>query len=186
MTAEQLLETIRRNINMFVDGSPNGCNFDPYDPAVDTPAWLPPFLPTGFPGAVISIDMFSNGVNVDDGSVVAAEIASDHWIFSTLWTPDDGGHPVSGNRRFGFEPRSAGEFVFYTRGADRTTTVVDSRLAATVFGAAHHLWKSFQLRVAAFVNNNGGRAHIEDAKSDRYDWGTVKASYHHPTVSWAK
>ena len=190
MTAAELLETIRRNINMFVDGSPNGCNFDPYDPAIDTPAWLPPFLSTGLPGAVISIDMFQQvaglAVNVDDGSVVAAEISTDHWIFSTLWTPNDGGHPVSGNRRFGFEPRNAGEFIFYTRGADRTTTTVDNALAATVFGAAHRLWLSFQRRVAAFVNNNGGRAHIEDAISNRYDWGTVQASYHHPTVSWAK
>jgi hypothetical protein len=46
------------------------------------------------PGAVVSIDMFSSGVNVDDGAVVLSEITSDHWIFSTLWTPDDGDHPV--------------------------------------------------------------------------------------------
>ncbi|MFI6959874.1 hypothetical protein ACIBJI_41230 [Nocardia sp. NPDC050408] len=185
MTAEDLLEMIRRNINMFIDGSPDGCNFDPLDPAIDPAAWVPLFLPRGFPGAVISIDMFSNGFNVDSGSVVAAEIAADHWTFSTVWTPGDGGHPVSGNRRFGFEPRSAGEFVFSTRGADRTTSQLDHQLAATVFGAAHQLWLSFQRRVAAFVNNNGGRAHIEDPTSDRYDWPTVQATYHHPTVEWA-
>jgi hypothetical protein len=185
MTPEQLLEFIRRNINLFVDGSPDGCNFDPYDPSIDTPAWAPPFLGVGLPGAVISIDMFTGGFNVENGSVVAAEITTDHWIFSTLWTPNDGGHPVSGNRRFGFEPRSAGEFVFYTRGADRTTGGLDDLMAATVFGAAHRLWLSFQSRVAAFVNNNGGIAHIEAAKSDRYDWPTVQLTYHHPAVDWA-
>jgi hypothetical protein len=134
---------------------------------------------------VVSIDMLSSGVNVDDGSVVLSEIAADHWVFSTLWTPDDGGHPVSGNRQFGFEPRSAGEFVFFTRGADRTTSVIDSAAQATVFGAAHQLWLSFQRRLAAFVNNDGGLATIESAKSDRYDWPTVQTTYHHPSTPWA-
>ena len=184
MTAEQLLEFVRRNINNFVDGSPNGCNFQPYDPNIDTAGWLPLFLPTAFPGTAVSIDMFSSGVNVDDGSVVLSEIASDHWIFSTLWTPDDGGHPVSGNRQFGFEPASAGEFVFFTRGADRTTSVLDSTMEATVFGAAHQLWLSFQRRFAAFVNGNGGLATVEPAISNRYDWPTVQATYHHPVVPW--
>jgi peptidoglycan hydrolase-like protein with peptidoglycan-binding domain len=184
MTAPQLLEFIRRNINSFVDGSPNGCNFSPADALIDTPAWLPPFLDTGFPGAVVSIDMFSSGVNVDDGSVVLADIGMDHWIFSTLWTPDDGSHPVSGNRMFGFVPSSAGEFIFYTRGADRTTSIVDETLSATVFGAAHRLWLSFQRRVAAFVNGNGGMAAAETPLSNRYDWPTVEAVYHRPTIAW--
>jgi hypothetical protein len=186
MTAEQLLEFVRRNINSFVDGAPNGCTFQPYDALIDTGAWLPPFLPLPFPGAVISIDMFSSGINVDDGAVVAAEVASDHWIFSTLWTPDDGGHPVSGNRQFGFVPASAGEFVFFTRGADRTTSALDSVASATVFGAAHHLWLSFQHRLAAFVNSNGGLATIESATSHRYDWPTVQGTYHHPATNWVQ
>jgi hypothetical protein len=186
MTAEQLLEFVRRNINNFVDGSPDGCNFQPYDPNIDTGAWLPPFLSTAFPGAVVSIDMFSSGVNVDDGSVVLSEIAADYWVFSTLWTPDDGGHPVSGNRQWSFTPASAGEFVFFTRGADRTTSVVDSLASATVFGAAHQLWLSFQRRFAAFVNSNGGRATIENPISNRYDWPTVQATYHHPSTPWVQ
>jgi len=144
---------------------------------------LPVFLPA-FPGAVVSIDMFSSGINVDDGSVVLAEAAPDHWLFSTLWTPDDGGHPVSGNRQFGFVPASAGEFIFYTRGADRTTSQLDNALAATVFGAAHRLWLSFQRRLAAFVNSNGGSAGIEVPVSNRYDWPTVQGTYHRPTVAW--
>jgi hypothetical protein len=184
MSAEQLLEFIRRNINNFVDGAPDGCNFQPYDPMIDTSAWLPLFLSTAFPGAVVSIDMFSSGVNVDDGSVVLSEIGPDHWVFSTLWTPDDGGHPVSGNRQFGFVPGAAGEFVFYTRGADRTTSALDNLASATVFGAADQLWLSFQRRVAAFANGNGGMAVIEAATSNRYDWPTIQATYHHPATPW--
>lgn len=184
MTAEQLLELVRRNLNLFVDGSPDGCSFDPADPAIDTAAWLPPFLPTASPGAVISIDMYASGINVDDGSVVLSEVSTDHWIFSTIWTPEDGGHPVSGNREFGFAPSSAEEVIFYTRGADRTTSVADALGEATVFGAAHQLWLSFQRRLAAYVNSNGGRATAEQASATRYDWPTVKAQYHQPTESW--
>ncbi|MDG4798155.1 peptidoglycan-binding domain-containing protein [Micromonospora sp. WMMD1082] len=186
MTAEKLLEFVRRNFNNFVDGPPNGCVFQPYEPLVDTAAWLPPLLPTAFPGAVLSIDMFSSGVNVDDGAVVAAEVAADHWVFSTLWTPDDGGHPVSGNREFGYTAASAGEFVFYARGADRTTAALDSAMSTTVFGAAHQLWLSFQRRLAAFVNGNGGLATIESPTSDRYDWPTVRSAHHHPTTAWVR
>lgn len=186
MTAEQLLEFVRRNFNNFVDGSPDGCNFQPYDTNIDTAAWLPLFLPTAFPGAVLSIDMFSSGINVDDGAVVLSEITADHWVFSTVWTPDDGGHPVSGNRTFGFVPGSAGEFIFFTRGADRTTIVVDALLSATVFGAAHQLWLSFQRRLARFVNGNGGLATIESATSNRYDWPTVQSTYHHPATPWVQ
>ena len=92
-------------------------------------------------------------------AVVLSEVSTDHWIFSTIWTPEDGGHPVSGNREFGFAPSSAEEVIFYTRGADRTTSVADSLGEATVFGAAHQLWLSFQRRLAAYVNSNGGLSH---------------------------
>jgi len=184
MTAEQLLELVRRNFNNFVDSQPEGCTFHPYDPNIDTAAWLPPFIQTAFPGAVVSIDMFSNGFNIESGSVVLSEVAADHWIFSTLWTPSDLGHPVTGNRQWGFVPVSAGEFIFFTRGADRTTARLDQQFSQTVFGSAHKLWLSFQRRLAAYVNNNGGLAVVEPATSDRYDWFTVQATYHRPTVPW--
>jgi hypothetical protein len=184
MSAEQLLEFVRSNMDMFVDNTPEGCKFHPYDEAIDAAAWLPIALP----GAVVSIDMFTSklgtSVNVDSGSVVAAEVAPNHWIFSTLWTPSDGGHPVSGNREFGFVSGVAGEFVFYTRGADRTTSIFDNLLAATVFGSANNLWLSFQRRLAAFVNSKGGLATIEQATSNRYDWPTVQGTYHRPSTNW--
>lgn len=193
MTADELLEEIRRNINNFVDGAPQGCQFSPYDAAIDGPAWAPLFLPTGFPGAVMSIDMWVGLPgplaplgNLEDGSVVLSEITHNHWTFSTLWTPDDRSHPVSGNRRFGYEILSAGEYMFYTRGADRTTTALDNQISTTVFGAAEHLWRSFQRRVAAFVNANGGIAHIEPADSHRYHWGPAIQELHHPVVEWAQ
>ncbi|MDP8909203.1 MAG: hypothetical protein M3N47_08840, partial [Chloroflexota bacterium] len=69
MTAPQLLEFVRRDINDFVDGSTNGCNFQPHNAAIDTAAWLPVGdrpRPLGLLDPV---------------------------------QPDDGGHPVSGNRQ---------------------------------------------------------------------------------------
>jgi len=137
MQAGQLLEQVRPNLNIFVDNTPDGCTFAPYDIAIDAAAWVPPFLETGFPGAVLTIDMFSNRVNVNDGSVVLSETASDHWVFSTLRTPNDLDHPVSGNREFGFVPTVAGEFMFYTRSADRVTNWLGDLVAETVYGAAH-------------------------------------------------
>jgi hypothetical protein len=184
MHSAELLEFIRRNFNNFIDSSPDGATFSTYEPLVDAPLWLPPFFQTGFVGATLSIDIMTFGLNPDDGSVVLSEITSDHWIFSTLRTPNDLNHPVSGNRQFGFFPSVAGEFIFYTRGADRLTTFLDEIVGETVFSGADKLWRSFQKRFTAFVNNNGGLATIEPPLSDRYDWPTVKASYFNPSVSW--
>jgi hypothetical protein len=185
MQPQELLEFIRKNINNFVDQHPDGCKFAPYEPLIDTGLWDPPFLPLPFAGAVISIDMISNHINVDDGSVVLSEVDANHWVFSTLWTPNDLGHPVSGNREFGFVPAHAGEFEFYTRGADRVTSWVDEMAAETVFTSADKLWRSFQRRVADFVNSNGGQASIPQRTWNRYDWSAiVQAGYHEPTGYW--
>jgi hypothetical protein len=200
MTAVELLEFIRRNLNNFVDSAPSGAIFNTYDPLIDDALWLPPFLQSGFIGSVISIDIIV-GINIgipinvilgdtkantnpEDGSVVLSEIAPDRWIFSTIRTPNDLNHPVSGNRQFGFFPTVAGEFIFYIRGADRLTTFIDDFFGETVFAGANNLWLSFQRRVTTFVNQNGGLATIESPLSDRYDWPTIQASYFNPTETW--
>jgi hypothetical protein len=184
MQPTELLEFVRRNLNNFIDRSPNGATFSTYEPLIDDPLWVPLFLQTGFVGAVLSIDIITFGINPDDGSVVLSEIAPDRWTFSTLRTPNDLNHPVSGNRQFGFSPGVAGEFIFYTRGADRLTTFIDELIGERVFAGGDNLWRSFQRRFAMFVNNNGGLANIEPPLSNRYDWATVQASYFNPIVSW--
>ncbi len=178
---EDLLTFIRQNLNTVVDT--NVSEFSPYDALVDTPLWL-----SGNPlGAVIHIDMNTlwGYFNPDDGSVVTAETAPDHWIFSTIWTLGDLSHPVSGNRQFGFTRQGDGSFVFYTRGADRATGRIDKALAEkVVFAKAHELWLSLQQGIANYVNSNGGAALVNPPTSCRYDWGAVSAQYHQPTVSW--
>lgn len=183
MTPNELLEHVRRNLGTFVD-SVSGCTFDPYDAAIDNGLWAPPFLTTGWPGAILSIGMFTAGILVDRGSVVLAEIGSDHWIFSTLWTPQDQNHPVSGNREWGYAYGSDGALYLYTRGADRCTTFIDDFLAETVFVAADVLWRSLQLKLAAFVNANGGSATVYGPSSHRYDWPEIQARYFAPQQNW--
>jgi hypothetical protein len=183
MTPEALLEHIRRNLDTFVNNRPDGCLFNMYEPLIDGPVWTPPFLSTGLVGAVISIDIFDSGVNLDDGSVVVSEIDVSHWVFSTIWTPNDLAHPVSGNREFGFQAVGSG-FVFYTRGADRCTGVLDDLFANKVFAGADRLWRSFQIKVASFVNGNDGVATEGPPVANRYDWLPVQTDYHRPTVTW--
>jgi hypothetical protein len=93
-------------------------------------------------------------------------------------------HPVSGNRQFGYTPADGGGCVFYTRGADRTTGLLDLAAMSVVYSSAHNLWLSFQSAVAAFVNSQGGSATAGSATSIRTPWPDVKASSHHPSVGW--
>lgn len=185
MQAPELLEQVRRNLNDFVKRQPDGCEFNLYEPLIDTTAWLPLFLPIGIEGAVLSIDINLLHLNAEDGAVVLSESATDHWTFSTLWTPSDLDHPVSGNRRFGFSPvPGTGELIFYTRGADRVTTSGNNLIGQEMFEGADRLWTSFQERVAAFVNANGGAATVEPRTWNRYGWPAVQQAYFHPTVIW--
>lgn len=59
------------------------------------------------------------------GSVFTSEhsLSPDNlrWRFVTLRIGGDGLHPVSGTREWGMK-RDGADWVFYTRGADRTTT----------------------------------------------------------------
>jgi len=179
MTPEQLVEHVRLNINSFIDTRIS--EFTPVDSSAAA-KWR-----SAHPlGTVIHIDMKTLGgrLNPDDGSVVASEVISLSWIFSTIWTPTDMSHPVSGNRQFGIEHTHDGRTIFFTRGADRTTLLVDDALQSIVFSAAHSLWLSLQQGVRGFVNSHGGSARIRPAFSHRFSWGFIQPRYHHPTVPW--
>ena len=173
MTAERLLQRWRLDINSTVDQ--RFAYFEPYD-ADEATIWTSS-APTG---AVIHIDMRSGAdwANPDDGSVICGESAADHWTFSTIWTPLDMGHPVSGNRWFGFVPGPKGTYVFGTRGADRATAMIDHALSDIIFASAHALWMSLQQGLVNLVTSVGGTATIGAALSDRYDWPAMRSTYH--------
>jgi hypothetical protein len=193
MSAESLLEHVRTHINDFVD--PSYSRFEPYDdrypPAVfgDKARWLS----SSPESAVISIHMrafkvpyMSYYFDPDDGSVVCAEKRPNYWIFSTLYTTKDKGHPVSGNRQFGFLPDPAGGNIFFTRGADRQTGFLDQLPITPVFTMADLLWKSFQEKLSSYVNSNGGSATTSAPISERVYWSAVKYVAWKPTVAWIK
>jgi hypothetical protein len=179
--AEQLLRIIRRTINSRVD--PQKARFDPYDAAIDGPVWDSDDAALG---AVISIKVYPFGLDLEDGSVVVSSFRPDRWIFSTLWTPSDQGHPVSGNRAFGYFLNEDGSYTFYTQGADRTTGLLDFMAAEAkqVFEAADQVWLSLQDGIVDYVKNNQGEAIKEPRQSTRYPWPEVSAVYWRPVEDW--
>jgi hypothetical protein len=82
----------------------------------------------------------------------------------------DGYHPVSGNRQFGFILHPNGNMELYTKGADRYFTPPPTPGQASpnmlfgylieklAFSGADNLWESFQQGISSFVNdpNFGG------------------------------
>lgn len=112
--------------------------------------------------------------NMDDGSVVMSRSEPDSWIFSTISTLDDLGHPVSGNRQFGLVAEADGSYTFYTRGADRPTGWIDEKLQDLIFEGADKLWRSVMDKMTDYVNKHEGVATIGNAWSERLDWDTVQ------------
>ncbi len=182
MSPAELLRVIRLNINDLVD--PGLASFSPVPG--DEDLWLA----RDPVGSVVTIAIGTLGdsrpfwipkwTSTDNASVVTAESNDDHWIFSTLETARDWGHPVSGNRMFGYYPASDGTTVFYTRGADRTTSRIDTVARNAAFAGGFNLWTSFQKRLTEYVNRNNGHAEVAHVTASQYDWNAVRAIYFHP------
>lgn len=202
MSIQDIVYQLRTNINSFVD-SANCARFEHYDPNYDRQKWESKD-PNEVYGAVISIKMLMftrlGGGNPEDGSVITSEYKSDHWIFSTLWTPEDGAHPVSGNRQFGVGVLRAQDSLdltaygpcinkngntspgvsfiatgqdipyFYIRGADRCTCSRHALKSGTVFECSDALWKDCQVRVARWIESLGGKAHIPGSVWRQLGW----------------
>jgi len=184
-TADGLLDFIRKNISLFVEQSNSE------------------FIPFGYPGVmteynrwqssnpfntVMSIDIkiaTIPGTNIsigDDGSVICSQFENCCWLFSTLKAPmfpidEDGFHPVSGTRQFGYEVNPGGGYTFFTKGADRHFSqgnpfdyshgIIAYLLEKGAFSGADALWSSFQLKIQQYVNNNYGEAVINAPIKER-------------------
>ena len=168
-TPEQFLQHIRKNINNFVDTYYS--EFAPYNwyGVDDTHLWN-----SNNPlGAVVAIDIGG----LDNGSVIVSSSSSEKWTFTTIFDPQYGEHPVSGNRDFGYVENNDGSHTFYTRGVDRLTSW-DGEFARFMFddypfNAADALWTSFQNEVANFVNNHGGNATVDPTEIARPEWADI-------------
>lgn len=173
-TPEVLLGHIRQNWNDYYDR--DTANFSPYFPSDTGFAKTDPF------GAVLHIDMlmgfgFLGLDNPDDGTVIVSDSTRMNWRFSTIWTPHDGYHPVSGTREFGVVPNDDGTYSIYTKGADRPTTFIDDQLSSVIFTKADQLWRSFQAKIADFINQNGGSAEVKVPIFLQYVWEEVETCF---------
>ncbi|MCI3937454.1 hypothetical protein MQX03_09585 [Chryseobacterium aahli] len=157
-THAEFFDYFRKNINNFTDI--NHGNFYPVvEPQYgidDTQLWY-----SNNPiGSLITIK-----IPADNGTVVCSGFNSQAWIFTTVKSPWDGEHPVSGNRLFGYFVDAAGNMVIYTRGVDRfTTKVSNNALQYTVesfgYSEAKTMWQNMQQKVSTFVNNKNGNSSI--------------------------
>ena len=179
VSIEELCQFVRHNL---LDGdlivNPLLSKFRPYG-AADKTAWLGDAA--NALSALISIRIPGN-----DGTVMCTESSEVSWTFSTVNSPDDGPHPVSGNRRFGVVLADDSKKYVYTLGADRCTdfAVGETALDEAVWFGAHKLWQSFQSNVMGLINKHGGVSQTLSPISRRYDWSDVMSAYFSPTGNW--
>ncbi|MCT2408505.1 hypothetical protein NZD88_13220 [Chryseobacterium antibioticum] len=157
-TPAEFFDYFRKNINNFTD-----INHGMFYPVVesqygidDTQLWNS----TNPIGALITIK-----IPPDNGTVVCSGFGSQAWIFTTVKSPWDGEHPVSGNRLFGYSVDASGDMIIYTRGVDRfTTKVSNNALQYTVesfgYSKAQEMWTTMQQKVSSFVNSKNGSSSI--------------------------
>jgi len=171
---EELLNEIRLSIKEMVDADICNFRFYPGIEELEQAKWEG----NDPVGTVFSIGFPKLGVTIADGSVVCTKNNPHQWIFTTVWTPADGTHPVSGNRVFGFEQLDNGEYYFYTRGVDRLTWKMHeivNNINNQAFNSADNTWLSFQTLVTNHIINKGGSASVANPVTYRPDWEEVEA-----------
>jgi hypothetical protein len=176
LSPAELLQYLRRQLltkNAVVDSSI--AEFQPYGPS-DLTAWSG--APSDALGALISIDI----VGADNATVMVTQSENEFWTFSTLRSPKDKLHPVSGNRRFGIVTTVDKKIYVYAMGADRRTNLIT--VPPAVWFGGHQLWISFQQKIMALIKDHGGVAEVLPPISRRYDWSHVMSAYYAPTGAW--
>jgi len=178
MSPEAYLEQIRTNLNDYIDTSVS--EFMGYRGI--TGEW-DRWASNNPLGSVLSIQILGFA---DYGSVMSIVNESDRWVFATAQTPVDDGHPVSGNREFGFT-RNGNQITFYTRGVDRLTSTVDSwgsflaqPISYDAFTRTDELWSSLMEGIQADLKQaNGGQdvATVPEETTYRPDWDEVANLY---------
>ncbi|MGF7079277.1 hypothetical protein [Mucilaginibacter sp. UYCu711] len=164
MNMATLTEYFRQNINNFTSGK---ATFSPYVGFGVNETQLFNQYGAGSLGAVVHIDM------ADDGTVIESDYQSNNYgtyfKFSTMTSPFDFNHPVSGNREFGIYPDSnnPGTYTFYTMGVDRTSDwmFAFANNFNAVFNGADQLWTAMQTNMINYINTHGGQASFYNKKN---------------------
>jgi len=156
-TPSELFNYFRLNINKFTDAS-HGQFFPVVDSTIginDTALWNS----TNPLSSLITIK-----IPLDEGTVMCSGYNSQAWIFTTVKSPWDGEHPVSGNRLFGYY-MDGNDMYIYTRGIDRFTSTYSTpdvirELENIGYSKASEMWKNMQNLLNNFVKNNNGSSQV--------------------------
>ncbi|MFY0627671.1 MAG: hypothetical protein JXR07_15345 [Reichenbachiella sp.] len=169
---------VRKNLDDFLEG--NSTEFGSYNSAEDD-LWKS----NDYLGAIMRFEIKPEilGGTIpasQDGTVICSDKNNKSWKFTTLESPDDWNHPVSGHREFGLVTNADGSYTFYTRGVDRVAEAFDQfagdlPFGQTAFEGADKLWTTFQNNLESYINAPGrnGFAQIETPKIDRTDWDKI-------------
>jgi len=178
-TPEGFFNHVRKNLGAFFQGS--GTEFGPYN-STEGIVWNS----SNYLSAIMRFDIDVSLVGVlpgqQDGSVICSYVNGNVWRFTTIESPRDWNHPVSGTREFGLEVNPDGTYTFYTRGVDRVAEPFDQFMGKlpntqNAFDGGDALWSQFQLNLVSFVNSpvNGGSSQSLAKVVNRPDWEKVKA-----------
>jgi hypothetical protein len=168
-TPDEFLEYFR--LNLTDESAGQNVSFAPYnyDGYDYTTQWNE--SGTASLGALVHISM------IDPGTVQLTQYLQDQpganghlvssFTFTTVNSPEDGNHPVSGNRTFGIQTNSDGTYTFFISGVDRATTpLLNAAAAAVGWDDAKDLWTDVMNNVITYVNNNSGLAGNFDPSPD--------------------
>ncbi|MDO5510296.1 MAG: hypothetical protein Q4F57_06340 [Weeksellaceae bacterium] len=175
MTPQQFFEIFRTNLNYYLSG--NSTNFSAYND-YENNLWLS----SNYLGAFMRFEIQVNSLITDNGSVVCSQQALDKWKFTTIRSPLDWGHPVSGHREFGYYQNPNGHYVFYTRGVDRVDSWIFEDIGNNIFENSHFdgadsLWNTMIHNLSHTLNSpgGGGSAVINTTQAYRPNWNQVEA-----------
>ena len=161
VTPDSLVEYFRKNMNVFT--SPNAL-FSPYTDGSfsDSAKFYSPYEQSV--GALIHIQMPDNGTVIE--SNYYRSFTSDpqkyRFVVSTMTSPLDNNHPVSGNREFGIFGNASTGYTFYTMAVDRTSDWIFTLInqIGVVFRGADSLWILMQKNMTNYINSHSGIATI--------------------------
>jgi hypothetical protein len=194
----QIFHYMIDNINRF---TPPGTNFYHYCSDVfgrsgknpDCPSTNTKRSPQGKLGELVHIELSDDryflrkSIIHNDGSVMITQSnysdSESSLIFTTMYTREDGTHPVSGNRQIGFSQVNPPSLMYriYFRGADRPNASFKDKI---LYGG-DQVWLSAQKKMTDLINANGG--HAEIVKQERFyrpKWEDVREQCHKPDIAW--
>lgn len=176
MTGESLVEFFRKYTNNFVK-PPQTASFSAYSDGLfsDATKYYSAFEQSL--GTLVHLNLINDGTVVESEYYRSSSPFTCRFTYSTISSPLDGNHPVSGNREFGIYANPGGNgYTFYTMGVDRTSDwffgVGNS--AGWGFDSADALWKGMQDKMTDFINNNGGQAYRQEPVIARPKWSQVQ------------